>query len=544
MGMLTDIPQSVIDAFDCGAFEKRREEAGGKWNWNRENRYEALVYIRKKFQRKSIYEITARDFRPLKMNGAFMHDIFNKKHSVMIKSILEPNGICVDLDRFSTRLTPEQESKFFDGNETKVPPEGTVGNIPNDIIDAFNITEFEKWNKDNKSMGKWSNRTRYYLTIYLMKKNKLTSIYQLDTTHFLAVGCLGSFCEFKRHSTMIVNVLAENNIVVDGRRFTVVLTQEEREEFFKNVPKIEPTPEHIKKKQETVNLIAKIPKLVRKVLKNPLKYEANIDNIKGDKALVYLGIVNGSLKIVYCGSSHYFDKRNRHHHSTAKKVAEDEINEDVHKFQKYIASVEGGVTLIPICICYHGFERLVEAAFYDCLKLAQEEGKNVDLQNGCRPISEKYTTDSYSVLYAWYKGSKLIYCGTTEDYFNRLSSHISACYTKKIKTKFYDYLRSLDSEFLPKDVEMKPVLLIPIGMRHEQENLFIKSNNLMVEGFNAVSASVTGEERKLKDKERQDAYSKKKQEVNRVVVQNSIPSCSTDVPIIVAKPLRLKKDFQ
>ena len=572
MSMLTDIPQSVIDAFDCDAFEKRRGEPG--WVWNDNTRYQSLVYIRKKFKRNSSYEITERDFRPAKLTRAYRIAMYEKKHSLMIKIVLEAKGISIDLDRFITKLSPEQESRFF--LDRSIPDMTTYKNlkdVPKEILDNFNVTEFEKWNgASSKKFNKWVDVTRFYLIIYLMKKCNIHTVSKLRKNNFLEYGVYAAYSDEayeNKFFKMIVSVLQQFGIVVvendiqDAVR--IIEIDEKRkscDEMLKNTPRIPQTIEYLEIKFQMIALIKSIPDIVKDFLIDPFKMQIHIDK-NADCAVIYVNVVDESNLIIYVGSSHYWVKRSGQHRRTVAKLLEIEENkhdnsqeeqkchEEPHKFHNYASenklSFGNGLTMLPIIKCPIGFKKIIEAEVFDALEAVNDKSK-VDLQNGCRPMDKKLTIDSDAVIYK-YVDEKVssetpIYGGSSDEFENRDGHHRTKCYTKKLKTKFYDYLRSLGGNDLPSHIKIRPVEIVPIGLALEREKKFIIENDLIDNGYNSCLPFLTHEERKAKQSVRNAKSELKRQAKKAASKSASEASCSTDVPIIVAKPLRLKKDIQ
>tara|TARA_Y100000389_G_scaffold197392_2_gene231900 strand:+ start:349 stop:1905 length:1557 start_codon:yes stop_codon:yes gene_type:complete len=100
-----DIPSEVVENFDCDAFENTK----GK-RWTNERRYHLILYLMKRNNLKSVYDLKVIHFTKLNYDRAFctaknrVSNEFNNNHVTMIQMILQEKDIVIDTSLFKMSI--------------------------------------------------------------------------------------------------------------------------------------------------------------------------------------------------------------------------------------------------------------------------------------------------------------------------------------------------------------------------------------------------------------------------------------------------------
>ena len=523
--VLTEIPADELVSFDCAAFEKKRRDAGNKWRWDDDSRYELLVHITKKYGLKSVTDMAQKHFIDEKAGKCYWstkkNPRFKNSYKVMMDMILEKKGIKVDKNKLGVFFLKNQEGK----------PEKVwenVREIPTSEINGFDCKAFEDWNERTKGVkNKWCNNTRYSLICYIMKRFELSSVCEISIEHFKMIGCKAAFWsdgkdpQFQnKHSVMITQVLKERGIIVDDTKFKTVLSKEEKQELFKNVPIIELSPGYARDRCETLLIKSELNLIIEELLANPFECELDEFTFSSDWSIVYIAVVENDLKIIYVGSTLDLDERIKQHLFDTHIIDSESDENRGYKFHSYLANnklkVNENVFIIPVFKCPRGMERIIESDLYDKLKTAEETGGNVELQNMKRPMDDNFNIDSLSTIYKFIDEDVGIedpmYVGSTNDFWRRKAQHKVDCFSKKSKNKLHTYMRSVKEDSWAKNIKMIPIELVPFGMQYEREKMYIHKYDLIENGLNSADVHLTKENKLEKRKEQWMAYKERNAE--------------------------------
>ena len=382
------------------------------------------------------------------------------------------------------------------------------------------------------------------IIIAVASKNKFKSLTQLIPKHFNELGLMKAYSKkiFDHKLQNMFTAVMKNTRNLDvelDKKIIRTKSKKEKEkelkEIFKDVPVLEPPEEWVQKREKYEELKEMIPTIIENLKENPLAAKIELTTGCG----VYLGVElkNHTIIIDYVGSSNEYHKRELVHilSSSPNEVKDDndvlELGNVISecssndKFKKYSSDFHKHIIgndlkwgedifLIPIIECPVGFETLLEADVYDYLSSPINCTLNVELKNTYRPLTDGVDVNSLAAIYEIstfnaldpnrYGGSVSFhrYCDRRDDHFRIGFGEKES--TKKIYKWIFGAkplkraraLQQMKADNLHQNIQMKPVLVVPIYMRFDQEKKFIKDNNLVENGLNMANVNVTKEEHK------------------------------------------------
>lgn len=393
--------------------------------------------------------------------------------------------------------------------------------VPRTDVENFDSAAFLARRAENKMAWRWTPDNRYEAILYLLKINGLESASQLTVNHFARSRFDRAYSqkknpEFHSHSDMIIKTLAHRGIALDPARFkpTMKALKQERDGVLSSVPLYTPPDETGALRRNICDVEAMLPEAPGVVADLITSLGGGCDHaslgllspgvtVRSDvfnadhTGVVYVAVVVSPARVIYVGSSTHLWERVKTHKTGGN-------NGDDREIYKYLVDnnlvIGEGVVIVPIWTGQVGFETLMEAACYDALKVVQDDGGDeplVNLQNRCRPLKVGVGISTLSFIYEMRENERLLYIGSTNNFYERRVRHIRNCYKDQVGNKLYNHIRSINDTAWPEDlIKMVPIEKVPIYFRYRREKELIEQHDLINCGLNSGNLCVTPSEKK------------------------------------------------
>lgn len=407
-----------------------------------------------------------------------------------------------------------------------------------ECVENFDIEEFEDWNEKTKGKhDKWKQRPISDSLVYLLKKFKLKSIYQLSKQHWDLIRGAWMRPVFKSNPRiMAVEALRELNVHIELCKFPMSVHEQfqMRKQVMKKVPMFAPTTSQLHDKSCMLMLMNCIQDVVNDLAIDLMRCQLIVNMICG----VYVVYIKSSLQIIYLGSTHDLVERKLSHKYEFENDRSDGGKcKELYQFMKDNSLTFDDVEFMPIMETIEGFEILFEAEFYDKMK----PNDAFSLTNSQRPIDEMYNIDSMTTIYRIddFKRDKVqLYVGSSNDPFRRFVAHLRDCFNKINKSKYdkelYKYVRTInENKWEYPRIRFIPIELCPIWIRFQRETHWIDHYDLVQNGFNTMNVMFSEkavEQKRLNHNE----ICKKYREANRDKINEKI-SCPLGCGKLIGK---------
>lgn len=473
--------QPYLDSFDMNTFDVNKYQNMKYDEWTNNDRFQLILYIMTVNKLKSFYKITSRQLNKFKKSYTTIYD----KHRVMVSVVLKEKCIDVNDDNFfirSQNIVPQTIDDNVDVN--------FEDDLKNFDISTFNVSYYE-----HLTFDKWTIMDRYKMILYVMKVNKLQTVYDITSRQIMQF--LKSFdAIYKKHSAMIKDVFQKLKIQVDENKFKLCskdmqkINEDNANKLWEAALVYSPTETELQNKKDAIIIIKEeIPKIVQDLNENGINnfLSYRFDKFEDD-AIVYIAYQHSTKKILYVGSSNDFSHREGSHKSLFEtSLVGKRYSTEFYNYVKENNTSSKDIEIIPILKCELGFEKLFECEFYDLFKLIQDNPL-IKLLNGPRPFRNIFSIESQSLIYAFVDdmdNEKILYIGSTNDSHERMITYVKNCYVDKHQTKLFKFVIQRGPEEWPASIRMKGIEQCPIFLRFHREKFYIDKFDVIENGLNA-----------------------------------------------------------
>tara|TARA_Y100000389_G_scaffold19370_1_gene16787 strand:+ start:941 stop:2698 length:1758 start_codon:yes stop_codon:yes gene_type:complete len=476
--MTTSI-ENILDDFQKNSLDEFENwlQNSKKKRWDDDLRLKSMLYVMHMKKYRFMSELKFGDFTELKVETSFNRSY--KSCEKLIKDISQKYKIC------------------------EFKPDRTTIDIRLKIFKQYELEHYEEW-FENTNIKIWTDDLRLKSMLYIMYTKKYIDVHEIENKDYVKMKVVSAFQKtYKTCRNMIEKICEKYNIDMGNGEYKLskheIHEQRAKEIDFENAPIYEMNALQVEELNNIKKYISTIPTIVEK-LKTDMK---SCQLTFSDDSLQLLGVVyviykKSSCEILYVGSTKTFKNRKNQHISGFQN---NNSNTNDNKLFKYLK--DNNLTfsdlefmIVATSNAEYDFEIFIETAFYDNMK--NKHGFN--LQNGCRPLKQRYTLDSDSYIYNMINTTTdmLIYVGQTMNIFKRMSDHENNYFCdnddKKCSTTMSTKLKEMfpGETKWPKDkLKFNLIEICPVFMLNQREMHYISVMNMLEDGLNSQRSVTT-----------------------------------------------------